>query len=60
MIEVPTVRTTGYGQNFFRFEAARVWNSLPPDVRRQDNYNKFRRLIRTCTAPKCKRSLCRL
>ncbi len=60
MIEVPTVRTTRYGQNSFRFEAARVWNSLPPDIRRQDNYNEFRRLVRTWTGPKCKCSLCRL
>ena len=26
---VPTVKTTAYGKSSFRFEAARVWNSLP-------------------------------
>ncbi|KAH3696039.1 hypothetical protein DPMN_083501 [Dreissena polymorpha] len=57
---MPTVRTTGYGQNSFRFEVARVWSSLPPDLRRSDNYKEFRRLVRTWTGPKCKCSLCRL
>ena len=29
MLQLPTVRTSRYGKNSFRFEAARVWNSLP-------------------------------
>lgn len=60
ILEVPTVRTTRYGQNSFRFEAARVWNSLPSDIRRVENFKEFGRLVGTWTGPKCKCSMCRL
>ena len=30
---VPTVKTTAYGKRSFRFEAARVWISLPNEMR---------------------------
>ena len=30
--KVPKVRTTAYGKKSFRFEAARVWNSLPNEM----------------------------
>ena len=30
-LQIPTIRTVAYGQKSFRFEAARVWNSLPND-----------------------------
>ena len=33
-VKVPTVRTVAYGQRSFRFESARVWNSLPNELRK--------------------------
>ena len=58
MAEIPTVRTTRYGKNSFRFESARVWNSLPNDMRKVENFKEFKRLIRTWTGPGCKCSIC--
>ena len=58
MAEIPTVRTTRYGKNSFRFESARVWNSLPNEMRKTENFKEFKRLIRTWTGPECKRSMC--
>lgn len=62
ILKVPAVRTTRYGQNSFRLEAARVWNSLPNDIRRVENFKEFGRLISTWTDAKCKCncSICRL
>ena len=33
-LQIPTVRTVAYRQKSFRFEAARVWNSLPNELRK--------------------------
>ena len=57
-LQVPRVRTTRYGKHSFRFEAVRVWNSLPSDMRTIDKYKDFVRLVRTWTGPKCKCAMC--
>ena len=41
MAEIPTVRTTRYGKNSLRFESARVWNSLPNDMRKVENFKEY-------------------
>ena len=58
-IKVPTVRTVTYGQCSFRFESARVWNSLPNDMRKVSEFAEFRRQIRTWTGPSCRCAICR-
>ena len=50
---VPTIRTVAYGQRSFRFESARVWNSLPNDLRKVTEFKEFERLIRTWTGHRC-------
>ena len=35
---VPTVKTTAYGKRSFRFEAARVWNSLRNEMRTANSF----------------------
>ena len=60
MAEIPSVRTVTYGKSTFRFEAARVWNSLPNDFRQVDNYREFVGLIRTWSGPACKCAMCAL
>ncbi|MCG8045733.1 MAG: reverse transcriptase family protein, partial [Candidatus Thiodiazotropha endolucinida] len=57
--QVPTVRTVTYGQRSFRFESARVWNSLPNELRQTSNFKEFQRLIRTWTGPSCGCAICR-
>ncbi|KAH3846769.1 hypothetical protein DPMN_089075 [Dreissena polymorpha] len=58
ILETPQVSTTRYGKNSFRFEAVRVWNSLPEDLSTVDKYKNFVRLIRTWMGPKCKCAMC--
>ena len=58
-IKVPTVRTVTYGQCSFRFESARLWNSLPNDMRKVSEFAEFRRQIRTWTGPSCRCAICR-
>ena len=60
MLQLPTVRTSRYGKNSFRFEAARVWNSLPNEIRCANNFKEFKRLVHTWTGPGCKCSMCQL
>ena len=57
-LQIPTVRTVAYGQKSFRFEAARVWNSLPNELRKFSAFKDFERLIRTWTGPKCNCAVC--
>ena len=45
--KLPTVRTVTYGQRSFRFESARVWNSLSNGIRTAESFNQFKGLIRT-------------
>ena len=60
MLQLPTVRTSRYGKNSFRFETARVWNSLPNEIRCANNFKEFKRLVHTLTGPGCKCSMCQL
>ena len=55
---VLTVKTTAYGKSSFRFEAARVWNSLPNEMRTANSFSDFRRLVRTWTGPQCGCVIC--
>ena len=34
---IPQVNTTRYGIKSFRYEATRIWNSLPNDIRQADS-----------------------
>ena len=56
--KVPTVRTTAYRQRSFRFEATRVWNSLPNEMRTAQSFPEFRRLVRTWIGPRCGCAVC--
>ena len=56
--DVPRVNSTRYGLRSFRSEAARVWNSLPNEVRLAESYPQFRRLIRAWEGPGFKCPVC--
>ena len=55
---LPKVNTTKYGLRSFRYEAARVWNCLPNEMRAAESYPKFRRMLRAWTGPVCRCPLC--
>ena len=56
--DVLRVNTTRYGLKSFRFEAARVWNSLPNEVRLVESYPQVHRLVWAWDGPGCKCPLC--
>ena len=58
LAEVPRVNTTRYGLRSFGSEAARVWNSLPNELRVAESYPQFRRMIRGWDGLGCKCPLC--
>ena len=45
LIDLPRVRTTKYGKSSFCYEAAAVWNSLPNELRKVEDFSEFRRLV---------------
>ena len=55
---LPAVKSTRYGLRSFRYEAARIWNSFPNDLRLPESFPKFKRLPRAwdgdiCGCPSC-------
>jgi ribonuclease P/MRP protein subunit RPP40 len=56
--ELPRVNTTQYGLKSFRYEASRIWNSLPNDLRKAESYDTFLRMIRHWKGPLCSCSIC--
>ena len=54
----PRVCTTNYGKSFC-YEEAGVWNSLPNDLRKVEDF-KFRRLFNTWSASSCKCLMCKI
>ena len=49
---------TTYGLNSFRYEGAKLWNSLPEDIKSSENLITFKRFIKTWNGTTCKRSFC--
>ena len=54
----PQVNSSRYGLKSFRYEAARIWNSLPNNIRTTESFPHFKRLIRTWDGINCKCSSC--
>ena len=42
----------------FRYEATRIWNSLPNEIRKADSYKAFQRLLQVWEGPLCNCSAC--
>ena len=56
--QIPRVNSTRYGLRSFRYEAARIWNSLPNELRLAESYPQFRRLLRAWDGLNCKCPSC--
>ena len=55
---LPAVKSTRYGLRSFRYEAARIWNCLPNNVRLAESFPQFKRLLHAwdgdiCGCPSC-------
>ena len=44
-LEVPQVRTVKHGSRSFHSTAAKIWNSLPQDLREISTFNVFKNQI---------------
>ena len=56
--DIPRVNSTRFGLRSFRYEAARVWNSLPNELRVVESYPQFRRMLHRWDCQVCQCSLC--
>ena len=57
---IPRPRRTKYGKNSFRYEAARLWNTLPCEVRNMSSFDQFKNYISDwCGGEKCSCSSCK-
>ena len=57
-VQVPQVNTTRYGLKSFRYEATRIWNSLPNDIRTAESFKDFQRLLQMWEGSLCSCSIC--
>ena len=55
---IPRVNTTRYGINSFRYQAAKLWNSIPENIKSTSSYNQFCLLIKSWNGPECKCNAC--
>ena len=52
-------RTTSSGIRSFRYQGAKIWNSLPVEFKQAPNIQMFKRLIKTWEGPKCTCTYCK-
>ena len=57
-VKIPPVRTVTYGQRSYRFESARVWNSLHNELRTATSFQEFKGLSHTWVGPRCNCAMC--
>ena len=54
----PKVRTETHGINSFRYQSAKIWNSLPTKIKESQTLTEFKLLIKNwnieCTCGFCK------
>jgi hypothetical protein len=58
--DIPRPRTTKYGKNSFRYEAAISWNTLSSEVRNMSSFDQFKNYISDwCGGERCFCSSCK-
>jgi hypothetical protein len=58
--DIPLPRTTKYGKNSFRYEAARIWNTLPSKFRNMSSFDQLKNYISDwCGGENCLCSSCK-
>ena len=55
---IPSVKTTKYGINSFRYSAAKLWNSLPNHFKDTTSFNQFKSLMNSWNDDQCRCSVC--
>ena len=52
--------TVTHGRNSFTNFGAHLWNNLPNNIRKAENFKQFKTLIYNWAGPDCKCSCCRV
>jgi hypothetical protein len=47
ILDVPKVKSATYGDRQFKYQAAKLWNSLPPNIRQARTLETFKKLLKT-------------
>ena len=58
ILDLPRPKSTRYGTNSFRFQAVKLWNSLPEEARRITDFNSFKSFIKGWSGTQCGCALC--
>ena len=55
---IPRVNQQKFGYRSYKFEAPSLWNTLPLEIRKAENFHEFKQLINSWTGPSCRCSFC--
>ena len=56
---VPKVDQIKFGYRSYTYEAPTIWNSLPLDIRKVDNFYMFKKLLKSWNGPSCRCTFCK-
>ena len=56
---IPRVNQITFGYRSYTYEAPKIWNSLPLEIRKAENFHVFKKLIGTWDGPSCRCSFCK-
>ena len=56
---VPRVNQIKFGYRSYSFEAPSLWNSLPLGIRKSENFELFKSLVKIWTGPSCRCASCK-
>lgn len=56
---VPKVDQIKFGYRSYTYEAPIIWNSLPLDIRKSDNFYIFKKLLKSWNGPSCRCNFCK-
>ena len=56
---VPKVNQITFGYRSYTYEAPIIWNSLPLDIRKSENFYMFKKLLKSWNGPSCRCNFCK-
>ena len=56
---VPKVNQITFGYRSYTYEAPTIWNSLPLDIRKSENFYMFKKLLGSWNGPSCRCNYCK-
>ena len=60
LLDLPRARSTRFGINSFRYQAAKLWNALPEEAKKKKtDFNTFKAFIGGWSGAECRCAMCR-